>query len=435
MHFISHAPLFLETLPHVHRLVSPVNLGEMMESIFSKYREQYITNESQVLTDYTFHEIRQTMLALDSKHLKETDFLGRKKQTAIDDTKRILRAVIENDIMDRILVAASTALKRCDKLSSPANQPQFVQRLFSILVQQACTGYLFPIIDLSMEFLPDREPSKEPESFFFTIVQGLNDAVQKLDLHFQRLVLPRMDLSPTVQSASASEKHEALFVIEQKIQTGCQQSLQASIYWINYLLKDHQGRNDFRPSGDDVMPEDATEACSHVTKFVQRQIDVIIQCLDGRVLDTYFTVFGSHLHQCLQTHIRRFTIRCVVAAVAGGGGQFDDGCNSFAIAWSSNCVSAPLLSLPTPLLASQTGTLFWLRDIKEYQEVVRQLHIPAVNEMFETMRSIANLFMVPPDALVPTPFCLFFSLIARFLLCSLVSIVCRRVLCDGLICT
>ena len=80
------------------------------------------------------------------------------------------------------------------------------------------------------------------------------------------------------------------------------------------------------------------------------------------------------------------------------------------IVWISivTCVAPPSVSacphfnISLFFFISQTGTLFWLRDIKEYQEVVRQLHIPAVNEMFETMRSIANLFMVPPDALVPT---------------------------------
>ncbi len=57
--------------------------------------------------------------------------------------------------------AAATALKRCDKLSSPAVQAQYVQRLFSVLIQNVCQHYLQPTIDLVRTGSPPPPPPSE----------------------------------------------------------------------------------------------------------------------------------------------------------------------------------------------------------------------------------------------------------------------------------
>jgi hypothetical protein len=51
------------------------------------------------------------------------------------------------------------------------------------------------------------------------------------------------------------------------------------------------------------------------------------------------------------------------------------------------------------LAVSCAGALFLLRDCKEYQEVIRDFHVPAVAESFECLRALTNLLIVAPEGL------------------------------------
>eukprot|EP00455_Lapot_gusevi_P055039 TRINITY_DN8919_c0_g1_i6.p1 TRINITY_DN8919_c0_g1~~TRINITY_DN8919_c0_g1_i6.p1 ORF type:complete len:233 (-),score=77.31 TRINITY_DN8919_c0_g1_i6:53-700(-) len=177
-----------------------------------------------------------------------------------------------------------------------------------------------------------------------------------MELHFQRIVAPRMESSPNVQSLCAAEKRELMSRIEGKIQRGLSTHLQASCYWIGKQLSNHQNRTDFRPKSEMFVPDEVTKACEVVTEFISAQFEVIVKSLDGRNLDLYLTFFGNNIYSLILTHLKKYTF-------------------------------------------STSGALVLLRDVKEYQEVIREFQIPALNQSFEILRSVSNLFLVTPDTL------------------------------------
>eukprot|EP00455_Lapot_gusevi_P055035 TRINITY_DN8919_c0_g1_i16.p1 TRINITY_DN8919_c0_g1~~TRINITY_DN8919_c0_g1_i16.p1 ORF type:complete len:169 (-),score=57.04 TRINITY_DN8919_c0_g1_i16:53-487(-) len=104
------------------------------------------------------------------------------------------------------------------------------------------------------------------------------------------------------------------------------------------------------------VPDEVTKACEVVTEFISAQFEVIVKSLDGRNLDLYLTFFGNNIYSLILTHLKKYTF-------------------------------------------STSGALVLLRDVKEYQEVIREFQIPALNQSFEILRSVSNLFLVTPDTL------------------------------------
>mmetsp|Transcript_3923 Transcript_3923/g.6002 ORF Transcript_3923/g.6002 Transcript_3923/m.6002 type:complete len:144 (+) Transcript_3923:1936-2367(+) len=50
---------------------------------------------------------------------------------------------------------------------------------------------------------------------------------------------------------------------------------------------------------------------------------------------------------------------------------------------------------------SSVGGLQLMRDLTEYQQAVKQFGVASVDEAFETLREVANVYLVSPDNLVP----------------------------------
>jgi hypothetical protein len=207
-----------------------INLGELVESIFGRYRHQFITNQVQYLEDFALHEINQTMYVLDAKELHERDFFCRRKTTARAELHRVLNTVLqESDLVDRVLQASAGALKRSDKLSDDSTAADFARRIFAAICDRLCEYYLAPVVELIADFLPDPEGDDQPEFSFLELAQGLNFAVQKIEMQFSRLVLPRMQAKPDEQSEATQQKRNSMSRIEEKIRSGVQRCLQVFV--------------------------------------------------------------------------------------------------------------------------------------------------------------------------------------------------------------
>jgi hypothetical protein len=128
------------------------------------------------------------------------------------------------------------------------------------------------------------------------------------------------------------------------------------VHFVAHSLKEHQHQSDYYPDADVGIPDEPTPACEIVSRFMQQHAEVAVKTLDGRNLDMYLTLFGAHVYAQLVASLKKHQI-------------------------------------------STVGALFLLRDCKEYQEVVRELHIPGVTESFETLRALTNLLIVAPEGL------------------------------------
>jgi hypothetical protein len=133
---------------------------------------------------------------------------------------------------------------------------------------------------------------------------------------------------------------------------------------VERLLSTHQRKSDWRVKEEDeadlVTEDSPSKACVVVRAFVLQVFGRAQAALDGRNVTAFMTELANRLQRALWAHIRQFTIS------AGVGG------------------------------------MRLMRDLAEYRELVRKLHVPAtVEEGFAQLKEAANIFVVPPSNLRP----------------------------------
>ncbi|KAI8149998.1 exocyst complex component Sec10-like protein [Fennellomyces sp. T-0311] len=261
--------------------------------------------------------------------------------------------LLSRDAIMRMLNIHTEAIVRCMELSDAQDLPTSIRFLYSVLLDFIGTKYL----DIALDDIIEELGSKaEPDTSCFPVVATTTKVIQLMQKHFQTAVLPLVVGAPSVHRNILTSKNKFMSALENKANDVLRKELTSITAWLKELLL-LQKRNDFRPRDEDViMMSMGTQPCVQIVDFVTRIYRAACKSLQGKNLETFLFNIGQKLHLMLLDHFKKFYV--------------------------------------TP-----TGGLLVSKDISKYEEVIQMFKIPALNDLFEMLRQLGNIFLVKPEIL------------------------------------
>ncbi|KAI8076652.1 exocyst complex component Sec10-like protein [Gilbertella persicaria] len=261
--------------------------------------------------------------------------------------------LLSKDAIMRILNIHAEAVIRCVELQDVQDLVTSIKQIYNVLVDFIGQKYLDIAID---EILDDLNNQKEPELTCFHVIKSSADIIRLMQKHFESAMLPLVASAPSTHRDVLSIKNTFMATLERKINIVLQKSVEGITYWLSELLS-HQKKNDFRPKDEEgAMMSMGTSPCMQSIDFITRVYRSAADSLQGKNFEAFLRRVGNAFHSMLLEHFKRFYV--------------------------------------TP-----TGGLLVTKDIAKYQEVIRMFKIPALDERFEMLRQLGNIFVVKPEIL------------------------------------
>lgn len=104
------------------------------------------------------------------------------------------------------------------------------------------------------------------------------------------------------------------------------------------------------------MTSSLFQACMAVVQYIHNTIQRIKSCLDGKNAENVLLELGIRLHRVIYEHLLQFQYNSIGAMIA-------------------------------------------IMDVNEYRKCVKNLNIPFVNTLFDTLHALCNLLLVKPENL------------------------------------
>ncbi|XP_022005068.2 exocyst complex component SEC10a [Helianthus annuus] len=192
---------------------------------------------------------------------------------------------------------------------------------------------------------------------FMLALQGCGSSVAIIQQYFvksiSRLLLP----VDGAHAASCEEMTAAMSGAESSAIKGLQQCIDIVIAEVERLLSAEQKATDFRSADDGLMADPRpTTACSRVVAYLSRVLESAFTALEGLNKQSFLNELGNRLHKTLTNHWLKFAFNA-------------------------------------------SGGLKLKRDITEYGDFLRNFNAPTIDEKFESLSIMANIFIVAPESL------------------------------------
>ncbi|KAI7864046.1 exocyst complex component Sec10-like protein [Spinellus fusiger] len=262
--------------------------------------------------------------------------------------------LLSNDAIIRIANIHAEAIIRCVELTGSQDVPSSIETMYALLVDFMDMKYLEIVLDEVIEELGNSKV--EPEMTCFPVIKTTTQIIQLLQQHFQTAVVPLVGGSPSVYKKVLTTKNGFMSSLEQKVNIVLQKIVDGVNYWLGEILS-RQKKNDFKPKDEEVvMMSMGTQPCIQSLEFITRVYNAARTTLQGKNLELFLLLIGNSFHLLLLAHFKKYPV--------------------------------------TP-----TGGLLVTKDIAKYQEMVRMFKLPSLDDRFEMLRQIGNIFLVKPEIL------------------------------------
>ncbi|KAK4266905.1 hypothetical protein QN277_023765 [Acacia crassicarpa] len=351
----------------------------LTESLFSNHKDEYPDYEQSSLKQ--LHQMKMEEMRAESQKISEsTGTIGRSKGASVASPPQQISATIVSEFVRW----NEEAISRCNLFSSqPAILATNVKAVFACLLDQV-SKYIVDGLERARESLTEAANLRErfllgvgrrvaagstsnaeaaaaagESSFksFMVAVQSSVSSVAIIQQYFSnsisRLLLP----VDGAHAACCEEMATAMSKAEAAAYKGLQQCIETVMAEVERLLSAEQKATDYRSPDDGIAPDyRATNACTRVVLYLSRVLEPAFTALDGQNKQAFLTELGNRLHKTLLNHWQKFTF-------------------------------------------NPSGGLRLKRDITEYGEFLRNFNAPTVDEKFEQLGILANVFIVAPESL------------------------------------
>ncbi|CAG8625343.1 11133_t:CDS:10, partial [Racocetra persica] len=342
-------------------------LEQCIRDLFVPYTEgdRYIEKEKKSLGElYSSLLLQFTAYYTQQKQLRAGSLLGRafNQITLYSNTNLMDVPTTEDDgnlsVNSAMLMLKihAEAIRRAMKLSPFTELPKFAGVLFHVLLDNIGKQYIETALDTCLDQISVMDPKSE---FFFkpfSVIKITGEIIHIVQNHFQSAILPLASPSLTMHRDLTSDKNRFMIGVENKINLTVQKMIDAIIARLNYLLS-RQKKVDFRPRDeDDVIASLATAPCNNCVECLKKVHTNVSKCLDGKNMEHFLTEIGNSFHSMLLEHFKKFSV-------------------------------------------SPAGGLVLTKDIAKYQETITIFKLSQLDERFEMLRQLGNLFIVKPEIL------------------------------------
>ncbi|KAL0384326.1 UNVERIFIED_CONTAM: Exocyst complex component SEC10b [Sesamum radiatum] len=367
------------------RDLSAIGCGDLdveglTESLFLPYKDVYVEYEQASLKQ--LYKAKMEELRAENQQASESSgTIGRSKGASIASSQQ----QISVSVVTEFVRWNEEAISRCTLFSSqPATLAAKVRAVFTCLLDQVCQ-YITDSLERSRDSLTEAAALRErfllgtsvsrrvaaaasaaeaaaaagESSFrsFMVTVQRCGSSVAIVQQYFansiSRLLLP----VDGAHAASCEEMSTAMSRAEATAYKGLQQCIETVMAEVERLLSAEQKATDYRSPDDGFVPDHRpTNACTRVVAYLSRVLEAAFTSLEGLNKQAFLTELGNRFHKGLVNHWQKFTF-------------------------------------------NPSGGLRLKRDITEYGEFVRRFNAPTLDEKFELLGIMANVFIVAPESL------------------------------------
>ncbi|KAJ3348216.1 Exocyst complex component 5 [Entophlyctis luteolus] len=254
-------------------------------------------------------------------------------------------------------------LERCRELSKIGDLARNVLAVFKVLIEEC-----------------GRNASKKFSQLEnMEIIQIENQSMNLLQLHFQTAVAPMLAQAPTLLRDAVLTKNEFMESVEMKLNYSLKAHLEVLQEWLDSVLA-KQKKSDYKPKDEQTTSAGAaTSTCTQICEYLQKVLARAEKRLDGVTRLNFLEEVGATLHIRLLDHIKKFVF-------------------------------------------TDVGGLILSRDLSKYYELIQNFRVQRLDEKFEMIREVGNLFIVKPENLAQVINGSYlsqidFALLTRFLMC------------------
>ncbi|KAH6833186.1 exocyst complex component sec10 [Perilla frutescens var. hirtella] len=352
----------------------------LTESLFLPHKDTYIEYEKVSLRQ--LNKAKMEELGIEIQQTSESrGTIGRSRGASIASSQHQMSVTVVADFVHW----NEEAISRCTLFSSQqATLAANVRGVFTCLLKQV-SQYITDGLERARESLTDAAASRErfvlgtsvgrrvagatsigetaaaagESSFksFMLALQQCGSSVAIVQQYFAKSISQLLLPVEGAHAAACEEMASAMSSAESAAQKGLQQCIETVMAEVERLQSAEQKATDFRSSDDGIGPDHRpTNACTRVISYLSRVLEAAFNALEGLNKQAFLTELGNRLHKGLMNHWEKFTFN-----------------------WS--------------------GGLQLKRDITDYADFVRNFNAPTVDEKFESMGILANVFIVAPESL------------------------------------
>uniref|UniRef100_H3GWN1 Uncharacterized protein n=1 Tax=Phytophthora ramorum TaxID=164328 RepID=H3GWN1_PHYRM len=269
-----------------------------------------------------------------------------------------LRELAEDEtVPSKYAKAMDEAIEHCEVILKGSElRGELVTKVYTSFVASFGDEYLRKLVALTKEILQEQRLTPDSALQFFINTEALLKRINFLDEQFETLIAASLGDSPTQLTICQESKQKCLDKLESSISAGLQQALTVIEKAIGQILATNQGKGDFL-GGQASMSLSSSKACQKCTEYLQPLVDVICRVLIEENCERFLIALARLFKELYLLHLRKF--------------RFDP-----------------------------DGACMLLRDVSEYRQAFRSPSLPsAVNDIFDLLHEIANVFALPPENL------------------------------------
>ncbi|KAG0312305.1 Exocyst complex component 5 [Linnemannia gamsii] len=260
------------------------------------------------------------------------------------------------ELVVKLLKIHAESVLRSLGLLPVSGRPKNTAVLFQLLTDYIGMRYIDAALDSAMEDLSAMDPKFPPDLRPMKRVKLVNGIIHLIQMHFQTTILPLTVPSPQVYRDTVIQKNKLMANVEAKANSTIQKEIDVILAWLETCLG-RQRKSDFKPKDDEIdLTGLATKPCIDCCEFLRRMYETTKKCFDGKNIEMFCSEVGVTFHGMLLEHFKKFQI-------------------------------------------SPVGGVLLTKDIAKYQESVKAWNIPSLNERFEMLRQLGNVFLVKPEIL------------------------------------
>ncbi|GAA6015669.1 hypothetical protein JCM10207_008166 [Rhodosporidiobolus poonsookiae] len=257
---------------------------------------------------------------------------------------------------EKMLEWHAESVGRMVELSAASDVPKNAYTLLKVLADSFGKAYLETALDTAIHQLSLYDGKTEPDLSPIAVIRLADMIMHLWQRYISTALVPLAGTSVTVRREMGIFNNHVSVRIEGKVNAIVQRTTDAIIVYLSLLLT-KQKKTDFKPKNDDVaFSRLNTEPCLLACDFLHKFRQAAQSALSGRNAEIFLTEVGVTFHTLLLEHLKKFTI-------------------------------------------SATGGLMLTKDLALYQDTLSTFSLPALNDRFEMLRQLGNVFIVQPDIL------------------------------------
>ncbi|KAH9821082.1 exocyst complex component Sec10-like protein [Melampsora americana] len=260
------------------------------------------------------------------------------------------------DVAEKLLMWHAEAVGRMIELTPSSDVPKNVFSLLKTLADNYCNAYVETALESSLAQFVSHDTKLEPDLKPVTAIKAADMAMHLWQRYVTTAIVPLAAASVTIRREMSIFNNHILVRIEGKVNSLAQKCLENVVFWLSHSLS-KQKKLDFKPKNDELeFTRIHTEPCVACSDFLNITRDTITRSMSGKNAEGFLTEVGVIFHSLLLEHLKKFPVSAI-------------------------------------------GGLMLTKDLAMYQDTIVKFNIPALNDRFEMIRELGNIFVVQPSIL------------------------------------